>query len=246
MKVEVSKLCKSYGTKRALIDMDAVFDEGVYGLLGPNGAGKTTFIQMLVDNLSPDSGRILCDGRDINQMGAQWRSMIGYMPQQHQVYQNMPAERFLYYIAALKGLTKKDASEQIAALFKHVNLENVKRVKLGALSGGMKQRILIAQALLGNPKILIMDEPTAGLDPKERVRMRELVDSVRDGKIVILATHVVSDVESIADEVLFLREGVLAAKGSITHLAESLQPPGSSSSAGLEGLYMALFGGDPE
>ncbi|MDR2590003.1 MAG: ATP-binding cassette domain-containing protein [Oscillospiraceae bacterium] len=248
MTIQINELNKSYGTKHALKDFNAIFTPGVYALLGPNGAGKTTLINMLVDNLKPDKGEVLCDGNNIITLGGQWRKKIGFMPQQQQVYQNMSSERFMFYIAALKGLEREEAKNQIDKLFATVNLKDEKRKKLGALSGGMKQRILIAQALLGNPEILILDEPTAGLDPKERVRMKNLISSLSKDMIIIIATHIVSDVEAIADEVLFLREGELIAKGSMIELSTQLNEEGVTlkENAGLEDLYIAFFGDDWE
>ncbi len=242
--VEFSNLNKSYGKQQALTNFHTILTPGIYALLGPNGAGKTTLLNILVDNIKPDNGEILCDGQNIIFMGEKWRKKLGFMPQQQQVYQNMTAERFMFYMAALKGLKRKEAEKQIDELFALVNLKAFKRYKLGALSGGMKQRVLIAQALLGSPEILILDEPTAGLDPKERVRMRKLISSVSNGKIILIATHVVSDVETIADEILFLHNGELLAKGSMTVLVDEFLKKGiiSEQKKGLEDLYMALFG----
>lgn len=244
MIVKLSNLNKSYRNKHALKSFDAILVPGIYALLGPNGAGKTTLLNILVDNIKTDNGEILYDGQNIISMGNEWRRKVGYMPQQQQVYQNMSSEQFMFYIAALKGIKQKEAEKQIDELFTLVNLNDSKKLKLGALSGGMKQRVLIAQALLGNPEILILDEPTAGLDPKERVRMRKLISSVSRGKIIIIATHVVSDVETIANEILFMREGELIAKGAISALIELFEKSGiiSEHKTSLEDLYMALYG----
>ena len=242
MKLEFVNLSKSYGSKRALIDVSATLEHGVYALLGPNGAGKTTMMNILVDNLRADSGAIFYDGKDTREMGVEFRQLIGFMPQQQQMYQSMTAERFLFYIASLKGLSKNDAKLQIDELFERVNLSDSKKKKIAALSGGMKQRLLIAQALLGNPPILVLDEPTAGLDPKERVRMRNLVESVSDKKIIIYATHVVSDVETIARNVLFLKNGELIGMGAQSELAAVLcEHYDIPQNPGLEDIYMALF-----
>jgi len=242
LKLEFVNLSKSYGSKRALINVSATFEHGVYALLGPNGAGKTTMMNILVDNLRADSGVIFYNGKDTREMGAEFRQLIGYMPQQQQMYQSMTAQRFMFYIASLKGLSKEDAKRQIDDLFERVNLPDSKKTKIAALSGGMKQRLLIAQALLGNPPILVLDEPTAGLDPKERVRMRNLVESVSGAKIIIYATHVVSDVETIAKNVLFLKSGELVGMGSRSDLADVLSPQYDiPKNPGLEDIYMALF-----
>jgi len=226
-----------------LINFTAVFQPGIYALLGPNGAGKTTLINILVDNLQPDSGQVLFDWQDTHGMGNDFRRLIGYMPQQQQMYQSMTTERFLYYMSSLKGLSRQEATEQIDYLLELLNLVDRRKIKIGTLSGGMKQRVLIAQALLGNPSILIFDEPTAGLDPKERVRMRRLVERISDGRIILFATHVVSDVESIADKILFLRKGELIAIGGQAELVRGLSKQYEMPvNPGLEDLYMVLFG----
>lgn len=212
MELEVSNLTKEYhkGIK-ALDSFSFIFTEGIYGLLGPNGAGKSTLMNLLTDNLEADSGEILFDGRGIKELGKEYRRVLGYMPQQQGLYPGFTLERFLYYMAALKGLDKKKAGEQIPKLMKLVNLQEAAGKKLGAFSSGMKQRALIAQALLGEPQIIILDEPTAGLDPKERIRIRNLISEISFHRIVIIATHVVPDIEFIAKEVILLKNGVMEA-----------------------------------
>ena len=159
-------------------------------MLGPNGAGKSTLMNMITDNLKADEGEILLDGREIHSLGADYRGLLGYMPQQQGLYDDFTGERFLWYMAALKGLKKREAKETIENMLELVNLKDDRYKKLKSYSGGMKQRILIAQALLNDPKILIMDEPTAGLDPKERIRIRNFISEISKDKIVLLATHV--------------------------------------------------------
>lgn len=208
-RLEITDLTKRYKKKAApaLQDFCYSFENGVYGLLGPNGAGKSTLINLIVGNLVPDTGEILYEGRPILELGSAYRSIIGYMPQQQQLYEGFSIKRFLFYFAALKGLNKEEAAGRIGRLLEVVGLDSCANKKLGTLSGGMKQRVLIAQALLNDPKILILDEPTAGLDPKERMNIRNFVHSISRDKTIILATHVISDIELIAKEMIFLKEG---------------------------------------
>ena len=207
MELRMEQLTKYYGKTLALDHLSVTLREGVYGILGPNGAGKSTWMNLLTDNIRRTAGTILLDGKDILDMGRAYRSLIGYMPQQQGLYEQMTGRAFLYYMAGLKGLKKKAAEAQIEELLRIVNLAEDAADKMKNYSGGMKQRILLAQALLGNPKILILDEPTAGLDPKERIRVRHYIAELSKERIVLLATHIVSDVESIADEVLLLKKG---------------------------------------
>ena len=212
MELRIEHLTKSYGKKIALNDFSATLSNGIYGLLGPNGAGKSTMMKILTENLSADEGKIFVNGNLSEDMGAAYRSLLGYMPQQQGLYPHFTARRFLYYIAGLKGLNKKQAAVEIERVAAMVNMTEHLDKRLGTYSGGMKQRILIAQAVLGSPKILILDEPTAGLDPKERIRIRNLISQIALDRIVILATHVVSDVEFIAKEIIMLRNGELVSQ----------------------------------
>lgn len=222
MELRIEKLTKSYGKKVALSDFSATFTGGIYGLLGPNGAGKSTMMKILTENLSADNGRIFVNGVPSGKMGADYRALLGYMPQQQGLYPHFTARRFLYYIAALKGMSKAQATREIEQVAAMVNMTDVLDKRLGTYSGGMKQRILIAQAVLGSPKILILDEPTAGLDPKERIRIRNLVSQISIDRIVILATHVVSDIEFIAKEVLMLKGGRLIAQQRPSELLKQM------------------------
>lgn len=219
-RLEVANLTKSYRDVKALDAFTYTFTDGVYGLLGPNGAGKSTFMNSITDNIIPDTGTILFNGRNKNDDITEYRCRIGYMPQQQQLYANMTLERFLFYMAALKGIEKEDAARQIEELLAVVNLADVRRKKMGSFSGGMKQRALIAQAVLGNPQILILDEPTAGLDPAERIRIRNLISKIAFNKIVIVATHITSEIEMIAKEVLFLQKGKLRLAGTVAEVCE--------------------------
>lgn len=234
--IEIKNLRKTYGKKEALKNFSYVFEDGIYGMLGANGAGKSTLMNLLTDNLKCDSGEILYDGREILKMGGSYREKVGYMPQQQGFYENFSARMFLFYMAELKGIRKKEAKRQIERLLEIVNLFAVADKRIGGFSGGMKQRVLLAQALLGNPKILILDEPTAGLDPKERVNLRNYIYQLSQNKIILLATHVVSDVESIADKILIMKQGELVADDKPEHLI--CQVGGNN----LEDVYMNYFG----
>ncbi len=224
MELTLSHLSKSYdgGKTFALNDFSKVFHSGVYGLLGANGAGKSTLMNLMTQNLNPDKGDIRWNGKKAKAMGRDYRTVLGYMPQQQNLYDDFTGEEFLWYMAALKGLKKKQAGERINSLLKTVNLKEAGFKKIHAYSGGMKQRLLIAQALLNDPAILIMDEPTAGLDPRERIRIRNFISEIATGKIVILATHVISDIEFIAREILFVRKGKLIQQGEPKQLLKNL------------------------
>jgi ABC-type multidrug transport system ATPase subunit len=222
MKLNLYNLTKQYGNFTALNDFSYEFTAGVYGLLGPNGAGKSTLMNIITDNLKATSGTVKFDGHLTSDMDADFRKILGFMPQQQGIYPNFTLERFLYYMAALKGMKKAEAKADIDRLLKLVNLQDSTSKRLGGFSGGMKQRALIAQAMLGNPKIIILDEPTAGLDPKERIRIRNLIAEIAFEKIVIIATHVVSDIEFIAKEVLLLKKGEIIGSGKPHELCEKI------------------------
>ena len=209
MELSVQNLTKDFGGKYAVNDVSFSLSYGVYGLLGPNGAGKTTLMKMLVDILDPSSGEVLLDGVNIRELGASYRDKLGYMPQDIGVYKNFSARKFLKYIAALKGITGKAADQKIEELLNLVGLKDVGKKKLGGFSGGMLRRIGIAQTLLNDPKILILDEPTAGLDPQERIRFRNIISELSENRIVLLSTHIISDMEFIAGEVIIMRDGAV-------------------------------------
>ena len=222
MNLTISALVKNYGIKQALKGIDAELTEGVYGFLGPNGAGKSTFMNILTGNLKATSGQILYNGEDITKLGREFRSILGYMPQQQTLYPNFTAVDFLSYIAALRDMTKADAKRRIPQVLEEVGLSDVACDKIRSFSGGMKQRLLIAQAVLAEPEVLVLDEPTAGLDPKQRIAIRNLISRLAAGKIVIIATHVVTDVESVANRILLIREGELIADSAREELTASL------------------------
>lgn len=224
MELKLEHITKKYNKGAiALKDFSASMTPGVYGLLGPNGAGKSTLMNIITNNLKPSSGTITYNGKEIHKLGKQYREILGYMPQQQGLYDEFTANRFLWYMAALKGLKKKEAKSQIPELIRLVNLEEHMQKKLKSFSGGMKQRLLIAQALLGNPEILILDEPTAGLDPKERIRIRNFISRIGNEKIVLLASHVVSDIEFIAKEILLLKQGVLIEQNTAPKLLKQIE-----------------------
>ena len=223
MKLTLSHVTKEFDKKYAVEDFSAEFERGVYGLLGPNGAGKTTLMRMMVDLLTPSSGNIQLDGVDISELGASYRDKLGYMPQEIGVYRNFSARRFLKYLSALKGIPSGEADEIIVSLLELVGLKDVADKKLGGFSGGMLRRIGIAQALLNDPKILILDEPTAGLDPQERIRFRNIISEISGDRIVLLSTHIVTDVEFIAGEVILMREGRLLRMDTTEALLRSVE-----------------------
>ena len=220
MELLLDRLTKQYGSKIAVDCVSATLKPGVYGLLGANGAGKTTLMRMLCAILESTSGEVLLNGKEITSLGAAYRNVLGYLPQDFGYYPNYTAMEFLMYVAALKGIPKDMAKKRAHELLEVVGLSNVANKKVKTFSGGMKQRVEIAQALLNNPGILILDEPTAGLDPKERVRFRNLLSEYAGDKIVILSTHIVSDVEAIADEVLLMKKGKFVLQGTVQKLTE--------------------------
>lgn len=220
MELSVDRLTKQYGRKIAVDCVSTVLKPGVYGLLGENGAGKTTFMRMLCAILESTSGEVFLDGREIVSMGAEYRDILGYLPQEFGYYPNYTAREFLLYMAALKGIPRDMAKKRAGELLKIVCLNDVGTKKMKTFSGGMKQRVGIAQALLNYPKLLILDEPTAGLDPKERVRFRNLISDYAGDRIVLLSTHIVSDVEAIADEVLLMKKGKVLTQGTVSELTK--------------------------
>lgn len=213
MKLQIHDLTKKYGTKTAVEHMNFTVENGVYGLLGANGAGKTTLMRLICGIQRPTSGKITLDGREITSMGDDYRALLGYLPQNFAFYADFSAIDFLLYVCALKGVERSKAGERSRQLLHEVGLEKEQKQKIKTFSGGMKQRLGIAQAMLTNPGILILDEPTAGLDPRERVRFRNLISAFSKDRIVILSTHIVSDIEFIAGEIMMMKSGRLLKTG---------------------------------
>lgn len=222
MELQLQKLSKHYGTKRAVNNVNTVLTPGVYGLLGANGAGKTTLMRMICGVLKPTSGKIYLDGKTIAELGEQYYTHLGYMPQDFGFYPDFTAREFMLYMAAVKGVDKRTAKKRTEELLELVNLRDVADKKIKSFSGGMKQRLGIAQAELNNPSILVLDEPTAGLDPKERVRFRNLISDFAKDKIVILSTHIVSDVSYIADTILMMKSGAILLQEPMDSVTDSI------------------------
>lgn len=220
MLLEISNLTKSYGEKLAVNNFSAELHEGVYGLLGANGAGKSTLMKILCCLINYDSGSIKFDRKNIKDMKEKYFEILGYLPQKFGYYPNFSGKKFLEYIATIKGIND---SEAVDDMLDYVSLTDVKNRKIKTYSGGMIQRLGIACALINNPKILILDEPTSGLDPKERVRFRNLISGLSKDKIIILSTHIVSDIEFISDEIIIIKSGEMLQKGSIDSILERLE-----------------------
>ena len=218
----LSHVSKSYGKFSAVEDISLEMEHGLYGMLAPNGAGKTTLIKMIATLLFPTQGEILWDGIPIAKLGEKYRDLLGYLPQQFGYYQNNTPVQYLDYLAALKNMPKQTAKEKIEQLLELVGLSDVADKKMKKFSGGMIQRVGIAQAMLNDPKILILDEPTAGLDPKERARFRNILSTLSKDRIVILSTHIVSDIESIANQVILLKDRKLYRMDTVSNICKTL------------------------
>ena len=219
----IEKLNKTYGKVKALNDFSYAFKPGIYGILGANGAGKSTLFGLLTDTLHRQSGEILWDDKDILKLGRGFRKELGYMPQSQGYYPEMSAREFLFYIGELKGIPRKEVEGEVDRMLTLVGLKKIANRKLGQYSGGMRQRALLASAMLGSPSLLILDEPTAGVDPRERIRIRSIISEISQDRIVLLATHVVTDVECIANQVLLMKKGKLVLSGSPEELIVSMK-----------------------
>lgn len=235
--LEIENVSKKYGNKTALQNVSLTLSEGVYGLLGPNGAGKSTLMNIITGNLRPDGGEVRWNGTEIKKAGAAYRQILGYAPQQQGLYDSFSGKRFLSYMGTLKNIPQKELKQEIHRVAAYVNLLEILDKPIGAYSGGMKQRLLIAQAMMGNPRLVVMDEPTAGLDPKERVRIREKISAFAEGKIILVATHVVSDIQSIAKQIIILKSGEVIVKDTVEVLCEKY-----GGVRNLEEVYMQIFG----
>ena len=219
----LSHISKSYGEFLAIQDINLELDNGLYGMLAPNGAGKTTLIKMITTLLFPSEGEILYNGIQIQKLGEKYRDLIGYLPQQFGYYKNNTPVQYLDYLAALKNLPRQGLGQKIEELLELMGLSDVANKKMKKFSGGMIQRVGIAQAMLNDPKILILDEPTAGLDPKERARFRNIISALSKDRIVILSTHIVSDIESIANQVIMLKDKKLYQMDTVANICSLLE-----------------------
>lgn len=246
MELRLTEVTKKYGDKVALDSFSYTFQSGIYGILGANGAGKSTMMNLITDNLRRDWGSITLDGEDVRKMGIRYRRILGYMTQQQGLYEGMTAESFLVYMARLKEVPRKAVAAEVDRVLEMTNLADVRHKKIGSFSGGMKQRVLLAQALLGDPKVLILDEPTAGLDPKERARLRDHIYRLAQDRIVLLATHIVSDIEVISDSILLLKQGRLLRSGTAGELICSLPADWEPvlHAPSLEDVYLYYLGED--
>lgn len=221
--LKIESVSKKFGKKEALSDVDLELDAGIYGLLGDNGAGKSTLMRLLVGVDKPTKGRILYEGEDISQLKGKYRDLLSYMPQEFAVFPGFTAGEFLNYMGALKGLSKRELKEKISRVLAFVNLEDVKDKKVSTFSGGMKRRVGIAQALLNDPKILILDEPTAGLDPGERIRFSNILSNMSKDKIILFSTHIISDIEAITKNIIILNDGKIRAKTTSDKLIKKME-----------------------
>ena len=222
MELTIQNLTKEFGTLHAVDNVNFTMTNGVYGLLGVNGAGKTTLMRMLTTLIKPTSGEILWDRQDVYAMDGQYRKLLGYLPQDFGYYPDFSIYDYLMYIASIKGIRPAVAKERVKLLLKQVGLVRARHKKMKTLSGGMKRRAGIAQAMLNDPKILILDEPTAGLDPSERIRFRNLISELSEDRIVLLSTHIVSDIEYIANEILLMKDGCITMSGTAEEIVASM------------------------
>ncbi|MCC3868871.1 ABC transporter ATP-binding protein [Terrisporobacter mayombei] len=222
-KLEIKNVTKKYKHKNANENINLVLESGVYGLLGPNGAGKSTLMKQIVTVTTPTSGKILYNNKDVRTLDAEYREVVGYLPQDFGAYKNFKAKEFLMYMAALKGMDKATSKKRVDELLKLVGLSDVSNKLVSKFSGGMKRRVGIAQALLNNPKVLILDEPTAGLDPQERTRFRNLLSQIGRDTIVILSTHIISDIESVAKETIMIKDGKVLLQGTHKEILKDME-----------------------
>lgn len=221
--LKLERVTKQFKNKIAVEHVSLCLKEGVYGFLGANGAGKTTLLRLLCGVLKPTAGEIFCNGTEIGKLGGDYRYMLGYLPQDFGYYPDFTAVRYLMYLAACKAVPREAAWEKVQEMLRLVGLEGEQKAKIRTFSGGMLRRLGIAQALLNDPEIVVLDEPTSGLDPKERIRFRNIISAMSKGRIVILSTHIVSDVEFIADEILLMKQGCIVGQGSVDEVTGNIK-----------------------
>ena len=235
--LKIENLVKKYGDFTALNNVSLTIDEGVTGILGANGAGKSTLLNLITDNIKRTSGSILYNERDILELGSGYRKLLGYTPQLQGMYEDFTAGQFMRYIGSLKGMKHSVVKKETTELLSLVGLKEYASTKLGGFSGGMRQRVLLAAAMLDNPKILILDEPTAGLDPEERIRLRNHIAELAKDRVVIITTHIVSDIESIADKVVLLKKGEIIRYASPKELKQEVDEKTGKQNS-LEDVYL--------
>ncbi len=240
MELKIEHITKTFGNVTALDDVSVTFVPGIYGILGVNGAGKSTLIHLITDNVSRGQGSICLDGEDILSLGKAFRHKVGFLPQEQGFYGYMSAKSFLRYMASVKEIPAGEAKKEVEQLLRVVGLDRVAHRRIGGFSGGMRQRVMLAQALLGDPDILILDEPTAGLDPKERVNLRNFVSELSKEKIILWTTHVVSDIESIADQVIVMDSGRILLQAPPTELIAAVAKQTGKEITTLEQAFLTL------
>ncbi|MDE6731443.1 MAG: ABC transporter ATP-binding protein [Oscillospiraceae bacterium] len=238
----LQNVTKKYRQKTALDGVSLSFKTGINALLGPNGSGKTTMMNIIADLISATSGSVLWNGASVSKLGEKYREILGFMPQNVSLYKRFSAAENLRYFGTLKGLNASKTELEIPRLLEKVNLADCADKKFGSFSGGMKQRLGIAVTIMNDPKLVIFDEPTAGLDPKERMRFRDILRELSESAVVILSTHIVSDVEALADNIILLKNGKICENGSADELREKYAPEASGDKSALEMLYMNFFG----
>lgn len=240
MRLEVENIQKEYNGKKVLKGISLQFENGIYALLGPNGAGKSTLMEIILGIRTASSGVVCCDGEDIRTQYLKYLSRVGYLPQDIELIEEFSGEEYLRYMGALKGVPKTELEEQIQELFHAINLKSERKKRIKNYSGGMKQRIGIAQSILNNPDLIILDEPTVGLDPMERIRFRKMLQRLAKDKIIILSTHIVSDVETMADHIIFIHKGEIIESGTKENLHIKYEKQDGISE--IESIYVKLFG----
>lgn len=246
MKLEIVQIEKKYKKVQALKGVNFTFEKGIYGLLGPNGSGKSTLMNIVTSNIPASSGKVLWNHQEIRTIGKEYRKILGYVPQQQSLYPDFTVLEFMQYVSVLRDVSVDESETRIEELLKMVELTEERNYKIRMLSGGMKQRLLIAQAMLGDPQLLIMDEPTVGLDPRQRKQILNLIQEISTDKIVIIATHIVSDLNLFSDWVLLMRKGEIIKSGAPTELICEVERYTGEQNVSLDDVYLHYFGEEYE